>query len=603
MDGYIKVLLVKDDLVQAERVGNSLKTYDSRFQVDIIPSAKVSIRNLRKNNYEAIIVDHPLDHEIGYDVFNKISGKGLDIPIVWLSHGSEGSAAQKLIQCGNNDCLIKDEDYLSVLPQVIQKGIEQNRLESKLADPGHSYQNIFELANDAILILDQFNHRILEANLHTTKLTGFSKDELSGREFVNLFPTEQREMAENMVQRTISDGSYRDDSLSLFTRDENRIPVDINANVIFLGDGRYILCIVRNISEKKHLQTLIINSKKRLQSIFDGITDIVYQVNQDFEIIMANKKVAELCKTKPEHLIGVKCYDAAFICQEPCVDCPIQITFDTQKPIFLEKAHGEQILEIWSYPIFTPEGSMDSAVVYCKDVTEKKKLEKSLVQSEKLATIGLLSSGIAHEIRNPLNIIETARYYISEFLPDAPEDIRDKLEMIRKNIRRASKIINNLLEFSRPSEQKREHINLKKLIDSTFTLIGKELKANNIETYIHCDDNYRAYFNFESLKQILLNIIINAVQAMPEGGALTVQIEPNNEKWIDVRIADTGVGIPDENLPHIFSPFFTTKEVGVGTGLGLYVSHMILRREGGRIHLKSKVGEGTTFTLSLPCSE
>lgn len=357
-------------------------------------------------------------------------------------------------------------------------------------------------------------------------------------------------------------------------------------------------------SERKNRELFekVLESKNRLQTMFDGIEDIIYEVNKDYEIIRANKKFAELCNSQPENLIGKKCYDVYFNC-ESCGGCPVKATLDSLKPHSVEKTNGADVYDTRSYPIFNVDRKLESVAVYSKNITEKRGLEKSLIQSEKLATIGLLASGIAHELRNPLNVIETARYYIDQFLPEKSNDISAKLEIISKNVKRASKIINSLLEYSRHSEYENESIDLEKLVADTMALIEKEFIARNIEYIFEGKPNTFAYFNMDSLKQVLLNIIINAIQAMPNGGQLVISIKKSREKSVDIQISDTGVGIPEENLPRLFSPFFTTKEVGVGTGLGLYVSHMIIEREGGKILVDSKLNEGTTFTISLPSSE
>ncbi len=345
----------------------------------------------------------------------------------------------------------------------------------------------------------------------------------------------------------------------------------------------------------------VLSSKNRLQTLFDGIEDVIFEVNRDYEIVLANKKFSELCHDEPENLIGKKCYDVYVDC-EPCDDCNVKATLETLQPHSVEKTNNVGVFDTRSYPIFNVDNELASVAVYSKNITEKKGLEKSLLQSEKLATIGLLASGIAHELRNPLNIIETARYYIDEFLPEQNNDISAKLEIISKNVKRASNIINNLLEYSRHSEYERESIDLKKLVSNTMSLIEKEFVAKNVEYVFEDKANTFVCFNMDSLKQVLFNIIINAIQAMPNGGRLKVSIEQSSTDSVDLKISDTGIGIPKENLTHLFSPFFTTKEVGVGTGLGLYVSHMIIEREGGKIRVDSELDEGTTFTVSLPVS-
>ncbi|MFQ5825365.1 MAG: PAS domain S-box protein [bacterium] len=603
MDGLLKVLLVEDDYDQAELVGGSLRKYNPQIEIETTNSGDSCLTKLANNHYEAIILDYHLPKVNGLEILNKIEETGIDTPVVVVSGKGSEQIAVEAFKNGAFDYRIKDANYLSVLPKVVQQSIEKHHLETKLRESERKYHNIFEKANDAIIIIKPYNFILLEANIKATEISGYSKDELIGMQFMDLYSEKHKFKAEELIHKTVANGTHRDDSLSICSKDGRLIPIDINASVIHFGNYQYILGIIRNIAEKKHLQSLILNSKRKLQSIFDGITDIIYQVNHAYEIIMVNKKLAQLCNTQPEKLIGKKCYKAYFGYHEPCIECPVTETFETHEPKFLEKNYDGQIYEMCSYPIFTGDGENESVVVYSKNVTEKKKLEKSLIQSEKLATIGLLSSGIAHELRNPLNIIETARYFIQEFMKDRNPEVIGKLEIIRKNVQRASKIINNLLEYSRPSEHEREHIDLIKLIESTVALIGKELAVQNIEFSMVCRENYKAYFNIDSLKQVLLNIIINAVQAMPKGGKLTLEIEQQESKWIDIKISDTGMGIPDENLPYIFSPFFTTKELGVGTGLGLYISHIIIEREGGEIKVDSELGKGTIFTLKLPATE
>ncbi|MFQ5708426.1 MAG: ATP-binding protein [bacterium] len=602
MVGPLRVLLVENNRQQARRVGESLKKYDCRFEIETIDSGVAYIEKIVDSGYNAIILDEKSSGPSGTNLLSELEMRGVDAPVVVVTNNDRAEKAVVALKNGAYDYIVKDDSYLSILPKVVQKSIETYHLTARLRESEHKYQNIFEKANDAIFMINLQDHEVHEANLKAAQISGYSKQELLHKQFVDLYPQNQKERVERLLQKTTEQGSYQDDDLSILTKHHDLVPVDINASAITLDKELYILGIVRDIGEKKHLQSLILNSKRRLQESFDGITDIIYQVNRDYEVVLANKRIAELCRTQPEKLIGLKCYEAIFLCQQPCSDCPVEKSFLTRRPAYQEKVNDQEIFEMWSYPIFASGEEIEAVVVYSKNVTEKKRLERSLIQSEKLATIGLLSSGIAHEIRNPLNIIETARYYIEEFMPPQRQDIRAKLSIISKNVKRAAKIINNLLEFSRPSDQEKEKINLNKLLESTINLIEKELHAKNIEYRIGSRGTYHVYLNVESLKQVFLNIIINAVQAMPNGGKLTIEIATPREPWVEIKIADTGHGIPKENLPHIFSPFFTTKDVGVGTGLGLYVSHMIMRREGGEIKVTSTVGQGTTFTILLPRS-
>ncbi|MFQ5604867.1 MAG: ATP-binding protein [bacterium] len=605
MEGSIKILLIEDDLHLADMVRQRMQKFNPQFEVATTTSGDSCLKmlNQKEEVFGAIILDYQLPDCNGLDLLSEIEKANIDTPVVVVSGQGSEQVAVEALKKGAYDYLVKDTSFLTVLPKVIQKTIENYHLELKLKESEHKYRHIFEKANDAILIINPQNMNILETNIKATEILKYQKDELIGLPFQELYPEEQRLAAKKLLEDTFAKGVNREDSLSIRTRDAELVPVDINASVIEFGKYQYILGILRSTAEKRKLQQQILNSKRRLQSMFDGITDIIYQVNKDFEIVIANKAFADGCRDQPENLIGKKCYQVYYGNDDVCSDCPAQVTFNIKQPKIIEKKHGEIIFEIKSYPIFDFENTIESVALYSKNITEKKKLEKSLIQSEKLATIGLLSSGISHEIRNPLNIIETARYYIEEYLPDHNPDIIDKLQIIRKNVRRASNIINNLLEFSRDSQHEKEKIKLSKLIESAVALLGKELTANNIEFHFEPDPGHDVYFNIDSLKQVLLNIFINAIQAMPKGGKLTITTEKRDDNYIDLKISDTGVGIPEDQLAQIYTPFFTTKRAGFGTGLGLYVSQMIIEKGGGSIQAESRVNEGTTFILTLPASE
>lgn len=600
MSNIVKVLVVEDDSEQAELMGDSLRRFNSDFSIEITDSGEACIEKLNDSKFEAIVLDFILPEKNGLEILNKISRNGYDTPVVLVSgHGSEEVAVEAL-KNGAYDYLVKNSSFLSQLPKVVQKTIEHHRLENRLRESETKYQNIFENATDAILIINPNTNQILESNRRFAQMTGLSGEEVSSRNVADFFPVNQKCHFETLLQNTVNFKICNDDQLSVLDNQGQEIPVDINTSLVKLEDADYILCTIKDIAEKKQLQNLILNSKKRLQSTFDSIRDIICEVDENYEVVMANRKFAEMCDSEPEEVIGRKYYDLFFQCGELCEECPIKETFKTRQPAFLEKTYNEEVYETHTYPILSVDGKLKSVAVFSRNITDKKKLEKSLMQSEKLATIGLLASGIAHELRNPLNVIETARYYIDEFLIGKNPEISTKLDIIRRNVQRSSKIINNLLEFSQYSKHEREDIDLKTLVESTISLIKKELDAKNIEFVSRFNNDFPCYFSMDSLKQVLLNLIINAIQAMAKGGKLTISVEQNKAEYVDIKISDTGTGISAKNLKKIFSPFFTTKKAGEGTGLGLYITHMIIERDGGKISVESEAGVGTTFTVSLP---
>jgi len=235
------------------------------------------------------------------------------------------------------------------------------------------------------------------------------------------------------------------------------------------------------------------------------------------------------------------------------------------------------------------------------DVSERKRLESQLIQSEKMAAIGQLAAGIAHEIRNPLGIIMNALYDLSEIVDTDNPEVLEDLHIAKDEIARAQDIIKNLLEFSRESGTEMEEINLNDLLRKTLQLMGKYLQTNSVKVVTAFGKVGTCTANQNALRQVFLNLITNAVQAMPHGGVLRVRTQRDADKHVLIEFSDTGVGIAEDHLHRVFDPFFTTKEPGQGTGLGLSVVHSVLKRYQGNISVRSKVGEGTSFLIELPC--
>ncbi|HYV56383.1 MAG TPA: ATP-binding protein [Candidatus Nitrosopolaris sp.] len=237
----------------------------------------------------------------------------------------------------------------------------------------------------------------------------------------------------------------------------------------------------------------------------------------------------------------------------------------------------------------------------CVDISDRKRLESQLIQSEKMAAIGQLAAGIAHELRNPLAIVMNALYDLRQIVDTTNTEVVEDLRIAEEEIGRAQAIIKNLLEFSRESGAELESVDVNEFVTRTLQLMQKYLQDNGVRVRTALGSIAPCLANPNAMRQILLNLITNAVQAMPQGGELELRtgVAPDNRIRLEVR--DTGVGIPPDHLQDIFDPFYTTKAPGQGTGLGLSVVHSILRRYRGEIRVASEVGVGTTFTIDLPC--
>lgn len=250
-------------------------------------------------------------------------------------------------------------------------------------------------------------------------------------------------------------------------------------------------------------------------------------------------------------------------------------------------------------------------------IDELNRRSEQLIQTEKMASLGTLTSGVAHELNNPLNNISTSVQILLEELEEgAPEYQQELLRQTEGQVERARDIVKALLEFSRERSFSLKQVDFKDLVDDTIKLIKGELPAD-VELRVEVPEGIQAYIDQQRIEQVLLNLILNGVQAMEEGGVLKIMACKQEEKEeFCFKVQDTGEGIPEENLSKIFDPFFTSRDTkrdsksgppryeGIvgqkGSGLGLSVSHGIVEKHGGRIEVESQVGKGTTFTVHLP---
>lgn len=601
-----KILIVEDDEAQARLMRLAIERGQLGCRIDQAANGSEALAMLLQEQYAAVVLDYNLPLMNGLALMRALEKEGIAVPIIMTTGEGSEEVAVEAMKRGAYDYLIKRPGYLEVLPRVVAKAIERHQLERELRRTELKYRTLVAMASDAIIVEDAESGRLLEVNARAEELTGRSRRELCTLTAAALYPPEEQPKVAKLRQQALRGTASTLAELRLQHADGREVYAEVSSSVVDLGDKRVIQTIMRDVSQRRRLEQQILLSKQRLQAAFDGIGDMIAVIDQHHTIIIANRRLAARCQVPPHELVGSHCYQAIFRRSSPCEDCPTLRVLQRGEAQFEERESGEEIFHLWCYPMPGLDGRPELVVEHVKDVTEQRRIEQHLIQSEKLATVGMLSSGIAHELRNPLNIIESARYYLQETLGNAEAEVQQKLEMIQRNVRRAATIINNLLEFSRRSEHELELVDVRRVIDGTLGLLDKELASRQIRLVREPakeEQMPRVCFNVDSLKQVFLNIILNAIQAMPEGGVLEIATRVTDDsQWLAVDVRDTGCGMTPEELKHLFTPFYTTKKVGEGTGLGLYISRSIIRRYGGDITVQSELGSGSTFTVRLPAS-
>lgn len=366
------------------------------------------------------------------------------------------------------------------------------------------------------------------------------------------------------------------------------------------------------------------NVRDKLRLIYDTVKDYVLLTDKELTVLEANQSFAESLRTKEPYVIGrILCHlfdikepadcparsltlsgDIAVsdaICMDPSSNCPVKRSLRSGSPVSLEMNVGSRVLEWHSYPLSEETLFPQTAVVYIRDITEQRMLMQSLIQSDKLSSIGELVSGVAHELNNPL----TSIMGFSELLlmDNINEASKKKAETIHESSQRCKRIIDNLLSFSRSHKPEKTYQDINNLIKGIFELKAYRLDVEDIETRLDLDETIPMIMaDGHQLQQVFLNLLNNAEQALQEKGGqgtITIRTGYRNNR-IFITFTDSGSGIPENIIPRIFDPFFTTKEVGKGTGLGLSISYGIIREHGGDIQVVSKQGAGTSFLIELP---
>jgi PAS domain S-box-containing protein len=241
------------------------------------------------------------------------------------------------------------------------------------------------------------------------------------------------------------------------------------------------------------------------------------------------------------------------------------------------------------------------ALVVLEDVTSRIRLEEQLQQREKLSSIGLLAAGVAHEVNTPLTGVSSYTQMLLGMLSET-DPKHALLQKVRNQAERATNIVNNLLNFSRTgSATEFTDLDINRVLDDTLQLLEPQLRGNQIEIVRHYDpDSPKVFGNSGKLQQVFTNILLNARDAIPNGGRIAISTNASHDHSLTIEVADTGIGIAPENVAKIYDPFYTTKGVGRGTGLGLAVSYGIVQEHSGHISVESTPGCGTTFRITLP---
>lgn len=490
---------------------------------------------------------------------------------------------------------------------ILEDVTQRKQTEQALKDSEERYRTLVEGANDAVF-LETFDGHIVDINTRACEMLGYTRNELLHLIMADLVHQDDSQVAEEKKNEG-EPGQHREEIM--IRKDGSQMPVEVNTSILRLKGEKYLMSVVRDITQRKekelrqkHLEQAIIESKKRLMAVFDGIMSPLTITDLDHNIIMVNKATASLFGDQIPRLLGRKCYEAFRKASEPCPSCPVSETIRTGKPSHRLSTNPivNKTLEEYTYPIFDASGNLSLIINYGIDVTDKIKMERQLVQADKMASLGTLAAGIAHEIRNPMATINLNTQILLRDL-DVGEEHQVYMLDIQKEVKKIERIISEILEFSKPRPAHLVETNINEVVLSVHELTRVQLRQDNLRVHFNLADNLPAVLiDPAQISQVVINLVINAMQAMPDGGELTITTQTDSTtRRVELLVGDTGLGIPNENLSKIFDPFFTNKPEG--TGLGLAIARQILDKNQAAIRVSSKEGQGTVFRILFKTAE
>ncbi len=651
-------ILVIDDSEHVSRMLAQTVLPELGYRAAIALTGKSGLERLRARLPDLILLDLQLPDMNGLDFLRILTQEGIDVPVILMTaHGSEMIAVEAF-RLGARNYLIKpfsDSEAREVIDQALRERRlqrERDRLFQLLQQRVQELTVLTRVGKSVTALMDQRQlfDRIVEAAVYITQADeGIlfqyveQKHELIPLALRNVTvesPDRLRlPLADSLVGQVVRSGKLlrlhrgmTDEPIAITTttvvQATLQVPLQVGDRIIgvlvvnnrrssraFSDSDQYLLAALADYAaialENSRLYQAVQSSEARYRTIFANASDMVLILDTDWRIVSGNQRSVQILNVTPDDLVGQPLQRWCLPQEWPTIAQALQrVAQGLPQPPFTislqHSAYESATIELNAQRL----DADDQTRIVCigRDLTERRRLEQQLIQSDKLSALGQLVAGVAHELNNPLTSISG---YAQLLLRNRTlnDEIRADLEQIRQQAERAGRIVRNLLMFAREHKPERLATQINEVIQSTLALQVYQLRVDNITVQLDLDPELPSTVTDpHQLQQVLLNLITNARQAMNERGSgiLTIRTrrhEAADGRYIEISISDNGVGIPAQYLDKVFNPFFTTKPVGQGTGLGLSICYGIIQEHQGQIWIESREGVGTTVFIRLPIIE
>lgn len=574
---------------------------------------------------QVLLIEHHPPNTTAIDLLKELRQvQRLDVPVVFLTGQGGEEVARQALKFGANDYLTKDPGYLLRLPAIVENAwlrMEAVRSEQTLHEEQLRLTGIIGSAMDAIITVDE-QQRILLFNDAAERMFGCPRAEVLGETIERFIPSQFREAHQHHVmkfsrgQQLVHARERLNDLIGLRANGEE-FPFEASISKVVVNGRVLLTVILRDITDRQQAERALKRSEERFRSLIENASDMIIVLDVRGRIQFLSPSVKRLMGYDTETMIGQNAFDFVHTDEIQQLETALQRAlvepndYAAVQHRFRNQDGEWRLLESVGHRL-PVEGQEDMIVVNSRDITDAKKMETQFLQAQKMEAIGQLAGGVAHDFNNILTVVQSYATLLQEESVEPKEALRE----ISLAVDRAASLSRQLLTFSRKQVVQPRDLDLNVVVaDMTKMLrrtLGDDLDLavapqKNLP-FIHADQGM--------MEQILLNLAVNARDAMASGGQLSIATasfmleeaaarrEPHAVPGLTVclQVRDSGCGIPAENLPHIFEPFFSTKEAHKGTGLGLATVHGIVRQHRGWIRVESVAGKGTTFQIFFPAT-
>jgi PAS domain S-box-containing protein len=482
--------------------------------------------------------------------------------------------------------------------------------EEKLQTTRLMLEGIVRSAMDAIITVDE-QQRVILFNQAAEQMFGWPAEKAKGQMLDQFIPMRFRAAHREHV-RTFGESGVTARRMGALSQvnglraDGTEFSVEAAISHIGIEGHPYFTVILRDITEREQATEEFRRQHEFIEAVLDTAGALVVVLDRQGHILRFNRACERTTGYSSDEVAGKAVWDVLLIPEE----------VEPMKKVFERLTGGEHRHElendwvakdgcrkriVWSNTVITDRhGTVDYVVGTGIDVTFLKQIQEQLKKTERIAELGTLASGMAHEIGTPMNVILGRAEYLIDRVKEEP--VKKSLRTIVAQVERITKVMNQLLAFARRKPPERGTLVLKDIVEDSLELFQERLAESRVTVELELDDNCpTVQADADQMSQVMINLIMNALHAMEDGGTLRVGLEPEKD-MMKLTVADTGHGIPQEALSRIFEPFFTTKEFGKGTGLGLTVVKGIIEEHQGTITVESEREKGTRFTILLPKS-